>query len=451
MRIARITLAAMLALSVLLMIALPVHATTISEPSPEPSITLETIHVNRFTAVTADMVITGLYNIPYTTLPTTVDPNWTADKTFIFRLISTDNTTELGSVTPYAYFVSGYRQGVFSFYFPAASAPAWGQPYIIRISENPALFATPQSWDYAIPTSAYTALLSTDHVGQQADLADRVITLAHTLEPLYSASLTATSGGRTTLSSTGENYFRGAIYGLQAMAPTVYFLQDTPLDYTATSWTTTQFDTYATRFSGTWVATGETAIATGLGLPVQVTMSIPIILIILGFALGASLLVHKLEIGWLIASLLLLMGVLLGWVPMAPMAVIYQTMGIYLAYIWIGSKQGISSPAFLAVVWFVSTGICLILEGSYWGSSQSTIIGQLATIKNLNIGNILTVPGVIIGFAQGLVRLVLFDYSFYQGGWAVIRWFWVIVAGTALAMDVIKGFAYVSAGLIPKL
>jgi hypothetical protein len=449
MKVIRIFAVTAILIISLLAFALPVHAVVMSDPDTAPSITIQTIHVNRYTAASGDIVITGLYDIPYTTLPTTIDPNWTADKAFIFRLIATDNVTELGSVTPYAYYVSGYRQGVFSFYFPAATAPAWGQAYIIRISENPALFATPQSWDTTIPTSAYTTL--TTQADNQADLADRVITLAHTLDSTYTVTLTTSSGGRTTLSSTGERYFSGAIYGLQAMAPTLYFLQDSPVDYTANTWTTTQFDIYAARFNGTWVGTAENVTAAALGLPVQVTMSIPILLLILGFAIGTSLLVHKLEFGWLIASVLLLMGALLGWIPMSLMAVVYQVMGIYLTFIWIGSKRGISDPAFLAAVWFISTGICLILDGSYWGTGQSTVIGQLATIKNLNIGNIMSVPGVLVGFVEGMVRMVLFDYSFYEGGWAVIRWFWVIVAGFALARDVIYGFASVSAGVIPRL
>ncbi len=451
MRIFRICAVLGILAILLLTVTLPAQATAISQPSPDPSIS--NTHINRNLVATGDVLITGLYNIPYTTLPTTVDTSWTADKAFIFRLIDTDNITELGTVTPFVYFVSGYRQGVFSFYFPASanmtSVTNWGKAYTIRISENPALFGSPVSWDSAIPSSAYTTFIT--QADNQADLADKVVSFSQTLQGLYSGyTLISSSGGRTVLTSTsGEMYYRGAIYGLQAMAPTLYLVQASPIDYTSTIWATTQFDTYAARFNGTWVGTAETATATQFGVPVQLVTSIPILLLCLGFIILSSLLVKKLEPGWVISCLLVMMGGLLGWVPMAIMAIIYQGMAIYLAWIYFGSKQ--MWIQFIAVVWFVSTLICLILEGSYFTASHNTIGSDLLVITTLNVGNLLGLPTIALTFFRGVVRMFLFDYSFYQGGYIVLRFFWVLVFGSGITYDIFKGLAYMTAQFIPRL
>ncbi len=451
MKIFRIILIAGILIGLLLS-AVPAYATAISQPdSPGPSITLESIHVNRNLVVTGDVCIFGLYNIPYATLPTTVDPTWTADKAFLFRLIDTDNITELGSITPFVYFAGGYRTGVFSFYFPASanmtSTANWGKAYKIRISENPALFATPFSWDTTIPSPAYT--IFTTQADNQGDMADRVIQLTQTLQSIYTSyTLWVSSGGRTVLASgAGEGYFRGAIRGLQAMAPRVYLVQQSEIDYTPTVWRTDNFDAYTARFNGTWIGTATTATATQFGIPAQLVTSLPILLICLGFVIFSSLLVRKIEPGWVISCLILIMGALLGWIPMAVFAVIYQVMAIYLAWIWFGSK--LQWVQFIAVVWFASTLICLIIEGSYFTASHNTILNDLTVISNLNIGDLLTIPATTLTFFRGLVRMFLFDYSFYAGSWVIVRAFCIIVFGSGIVYNAVVGLASLAANFIP--
>lgn len=425
----------------------PVHATAISNPDSAPTITSVSIHTSLVES--GDMCITGIYNIPYATLPTTVvDSAWTADKAFIIRLIHTDGVTELGTITPYTYFTSnGYNQGAFLFYFPAATAPTWGADYIIRVSENPALFTTSLSWDTTISTSAYAAILTQSY--NQADLADKVITISGTLEGAYSVDLLSTSGGRTVLSTTGENYYRGAMYGLQAMAPSLFFLQSAPIDYTATTWSTGTFDAYATRFTGTWVGTAQAATATQFGLPEQVLMSIPIIVLCLLAVIFSSLLVKKIEPGWVLACLFAILGALLGWIPMALFAVIYQTMAIYVSWIWLGSKG--KWMGFLAVNWFASTLICLILEGAFFGTSQNSVINDLSVITSINVGDILGLATSSLTFFRGIVRVFVCDYSFYVGMWKVFQYFWIIALAPEMIYDIIKSLSQIYAGFLPRL
>ena len=429
-------------------LALPVHATAISQPDTLPSFT--DIHVNTYVVESGDMCITGIYNIPYATLPTTVDANWTADKTFVFRLMDTDNTTELGAITPYAYFDSGYNYGVFSFYFPQTSAPSWGQAYTIRVSENPAIFASPVSWDSIIPLPSYTSV--TSQADNQADLADHVANYAHTLEAQYPTyTLITTSGGRAILTSTGENYFRGAIYGLQAMAPSLYFLQESPIDYTANTWTTTQFDTYAAKYNTSWIGAAENATAAQFNVSTSVAVSPIVLILCFAFCAFCSILMKKMEPGWLIACVLLMWAVLQGWVAAALFAIIYQLMAFYIAYIWFFAKGRTYEG--LALMWIISTLICLALEGGYFGETHNvnSVVNDLTVLKSINVGNLLSIATGGLTFFRGIARIVLFDYSFYTGSWAYIRVVYVVVLGGGMVMEVVRSLQYVYGSFVAKL
>src|SRR3990170_2226003 len=79
-------------------------------PAPDSTPTLSNIKVNRNLFEPGDVLIYADYNLPYTSVP-----NVSADDSFIFRLLS--GTTELGTITPFAYMDHGYNLGVFSFYF----------------------------------------------------------------------------------------------------------------------------------------------------------------------------------------------------------------------------------------------------------------------------------------------------------------------------------------------
>ena len=97
---------------------------------------------------------------------------------------------------------------------------------------------------------------------------------------------------------------------------------------------------------------------------------------------------------------------------------------------------------FLCFCWFVSTFICLILEGSYFGSSQSSVIQSLSVLTTFNIGNLLSVPVFNINFVQGIVRILLWDYSFYSGGWVIFRWFWTVVLDPGIVWGMITAFVW---------
>lgn len=106
---------------------------------------------------------------------------------------------------------------------------------------------------------------------------------------------------------------------------------------------------------------------------------------------------------------------------------------------------------FFAYSWFCSTLICLAMEGTYFGSVQGNIVNQLSVIQTIQAGNFFSVGGGIIDFFQGLVRIFLFDYSFYTGGYEILRWFWVATLGVGVVWGLITGLATVVAAFMPRI
>jgi len=309
-----------------LLISTPALA-TVDQPDSPP--TLSQIHINRNLANPGDMLFYFLYDLPYATPPTSIS----ADHAFFFRLMSADGTTEYGSITPYPYHDNGYNDGISALYFPASANLTWETPYIIRISENPLQFTEPEDFNVVVPTSAYSAF--DDQEDNQTELATNVYTMAQTLESVFDQTLFQTSGSQQVLTSDGETYFRGAISGLQAMAPTLFLIQQVPAEYTPRAWTTEQFDIYEHRFDTSWVGASENATAEQIGAPTaDIAMGLLVILPLSILAIVfSSMKFRRAEPGYVVAAVLLIMGVLMGWMPKAIFASIYQGAAVYTAYL----------------------------------------------------------------------------------------------------------------------
>jgi hypothetical protein len=69
----------------------------------------------------------------------------------------------------------------------------------------------------------------------------------------------------------------------------------------------------------------------------------------------------------------------------------------------------------------------VILEGTYFGAHGSTnIINQLIPITTYSIGGI-DFLCFNFQFFTGLKRVLLWDYSFYTGGFQILRWLWLTI------------------------
>jgi len=306
-----------------------VVAYAISPPSSTP--TVSDMHYNRNLLETGDILLYGEYDLPYDPVPTTAS----AAQSFIFQLIDTDNATELGAITPFVFFDNGYNEGVFGMYFAPADNFTWGLSYILRISQNPAQFASPTSEDYLIAPTAFTT--KTSQLDNQVELAINVINLANELEQIYTTyTLLDTAAGGTVLSSpSGETYFRGVIYGLQLMAPSLFMVQVLEYDTSYRTWTTTNTDNYSARFDATWVGASENATMAMFDMTQGSVMAIIFILpLMIGSIVVTTMKFRKAEPGFIMCAVLAMLGLLMGWLPAAIFATIYQLLGMYIAYIW---------------------------------------------------------------------------------------------------------------------
>lgn len=217
----------------------------------------QNIYVNRSLLETNDALFVFEYNLPYGALPTA-----DANANYIFRLIDTDGITEIGQALPYSFQTDrGYNHGVASFYFTyderngadnvlgtADDLFLWNDNLIIRISQNPATYTTPQDYDVTIPNNAYSILTTTDDNKDQ--LADRLLVIASRLEAWWTLTLTESQDPGTVFSANGESYFRAVIFGCQSMAPGMFFVQSVPADTSKRVWGTTLSDTYKQRLAG---------------------------------------------------------------------------------------------------------------------------------------------------------------------------------------------------------
>lgn len=221
------------------------------------------------------------YSIPYTT-----EPDLSIDKTFIFRFIDTDGTTELGVCLAFPYINGGYGDGIVSFYFDADSAPTWDTQYTIRVDGNPSQFDEPDSWQFTLSASAYSSYDTQD--GNQALLQSEVIAIARDLEVSWGIDLLGESDVSTVLGDYGEAYFRNAIYGLQNMCPSLFSVEIVPLEPSDKVWSNTFAGAFATKYNGTFWGDAMTGFGGLLNVETSsatTLISLIFIIALIGFAI----------------------------------------------------------------------------------------------------------------------------------------------------------------------
>ena len=236
----KVIISTLIAIIFLITLTSPILA---SEPEPN-SVKLEDIEVFNSLLVDDDFLAVVPYYIPYTT-----PPSISIDKAFIFRVLSADGTTDLGSTLAYPYDNDGYGYGIVSFYI--ASGMTVGTAYIFRVQQNPVVYPTPQYWDFTIGDSNYCP--ATNNVTMQAALKAKIVTIAKSLSASYDvALLTKSESGATVLSGDGELYFLSAIPGLQSMCESLFAVQLENPDFTRRTWSYALANALKTKYAGTF-------------------------------------------------------------------------------------------------------------------------------------------------------------------------------------------------------
>lgn len=250
-----------------------------ADPDGVPSMTAD---VYRNLLETGDQLYIFYANIPYSTTPDAL-----VTEAFIWRLIDTDNATVTGQTTGTAFQVSGYGYNVYSMYFSAADAPTWNQPYTVRLSGNPTIFDSPPTYDFTLSTGDFSTAASTT---VKSDLALRIIVIARDLFLRWGLDSTNTliteQETGTVLSARGETFFRGAIFGLQALAPAVFQIGIGSITAEDREWDTTYTTNITSQYTGTWVETAQGAGADMFNKGYDLTSVIFLLVIVVAVVAG---------------------------------------------------------------------------------------------------------------------------------------------------------------------
>lgn len=299
-----------------------------SDPPAPANMQVESAQVCRHLLEADDFLLVFHYNIHYSN----GQPEDPANKVFTFRLLDTDGETHLGAIIPYVYYNAGYDQGCSAFYFPAADAPAWGLSYKVVIAGNPAYFANPPTASYTLVTSDYSQVETSEE--NQTILGNYVVDVAELLENNWATTLLTMSDMGTILNTSGEAYFRGAITGLQYMAPQIFAVQVTPPEYEETEWTKEKGEEYKGRFEDTWVGEGLAIAGDAFHVQWNVLTGLGMMAVILGLAIISYKSYATVKPAMVSAILVLLGGTVLGWVSAAIMGITTVLFGLFLGYVW---------------------------------------------------------------------------------------------------------------------
>lgn len=173
--------------------------------------------------------------------------------------------------TPYVfpYFeTNGYGDGVTAVYFGASdNASAWGSAAVFDIKGWPAYYTGFPSFSYTMAADDYVSV--TTQEDNRAQLKELILLWCDRLGAIYQDTgvvLKTSSDYGEVLSSYGESYFGGAIEGLQAMCPELYFIQVYVPEVMDTSYNMTMADYFSTRADGSQWNKGFTAMGAGIGV-----------------------------------------------------------------------------------------------------------------------------------------------------------------------------------------
>lgn len=249
-----------LSLIAVLFMAVPVYATALPDSAP----TMDDVAIYRNVLATGDMFIFAKVNTPYATPPT----DYGYSEAYVWQLYDPTDTMEIGRVSGFDYNDNGYNENVIGMYFSASEAPAWGEAYYLKLTGTPLAFATPPTYQFPIEAGDYSDLTDQDEV--QNAISNKVVEWATELNTEWGLTSTEylTASGQTSqcLSLEGETFFRGAVYGIQSLAP--YAFQLVTLDVTSTdrTWSTNYTSALETMYDGTYLDTAQDAANSGLNV-----------------------------------------------------------------------------------------------------------------------------------------------------------------------------------------
>jgi hypothetical protein len=315
-------------IAALLLVVLIVQPVLAADPPTPTNLQFESAKAYRHLIEADDFLVVFHYNIHYDT----GQPDDPANELFTFRLLDTNGEDYLAAVVPYVYYNSGYDQGIGAFYFPADEAPDWDKAYVIRISGNPEHFSSPPVASRTLVNSDYSQMETPAE--NQTLLGNYILDVARKLEINWDTSLLYVGDLGTVLNSTGETYFRGAITGLQAMAPQIFAVQTTTPQYEATEWTQAESTAWETRFEDTWIGKSLVYAGDQFHIKWNFITGLMILAVVIALAVWCQMKYGTTKPVMIGGTLIMLGGTVMGWVAPALMAIVTIFFALFLGYIW---------------------------------------------------------------------------------------------------------------------
>jgi len=108
---------------------------------------------------------------------------------------------------------------------------------------------------------------------------------------------------------------------------------------------------------------------------------------------------------------------------------------------------------FVVFVFFIGSLCCLFIEGDYIGTDELGLANALTGYDVIEVSGagIWQIPKLIWGFmTHGLPKLLLWDYNFFQGGYFIIRLFYIMTLSVGLVWGVIQTFIGVAQGILAR-
>ena len=102
---------------------------------------------------------------------------------------------------------------------------------------------------------------------------------------------------------------------------------------------------------------------------------------------------------------------------------------------------------FCAFVFVVGILLSLMMGGTYFGATEVSWMNDLTVFRTYNVLNLISVPLVNVRFfTEGIPHLVMWDYAFFGGGYAIFQWFLYVIT-----IGVVWGLAAVALAVVANL
>lgn len=271
-----------------------------------------------------DMLFIAYHDVAYASLP---DDD--ADVAFLFNLYGTDGTTLL-----YSRGIEYYNENVISIYLNAtqASALTWGTAYIVKITGNPAMFAS-----IIEGTNMVTQALSPSEwiSGTSATTPDFIYAYLYNVMEAMQVALSPTdilvnTSEGDVLNATGSTYFTDGIPGINSVIPQLFQTSVSTIDVDDVV-TTGDLATELTITTqlGAQLASAFTSMGSWLGISTAMAGG----LFISGVCLFAMYLVFLYSGSTVAAMILAIPFLLIGtWSGLIPLAIMYTVAILVVAY-----------------------------------------------------------------------------------------------------------------------